>query len=131
MDKHMPAGVKNSSTFSCFHLNPPRDPETGSSVGARVGVLEFPLQKQEPGAEAWGLCIFNGTMNYRAAWIPASSLFGSCFCSPLLCLHLPLPTFPPPHSAPSPCSMAYLLERQARLWDGVVLAGSPGWPPRL
>lgn len=42
-DKHLPAGVKNSSTFFCSHHNPPRDPETGSSVGARVGVLEFPL----------------------------------------------------------------------------------------
>lgn len=103
MDKHIPTGVRNSSTFYS-HQNPPHDPETGSAVGARVGVLEFPLQKQEPSAETWGLCIFNGAMNYRAAWIPASSLFGSCFCFPLLCLHLSFLTFPPPGSAPFCCS---------------------------
>lgn len=32
MDEHMPAGVKNSSTFSCSYHNPPHDPETGSAL---------------------------------------------------------------------------------------------------
>lgn len=72
MDKHTPTGIRNSSAFSCSRHSPPRDPETGSAVGARVGALEFPLQKQEPSAEAQGRCIFNRAMNYRAAWIPAS-----------------------------------------------------------
>lgn len=53
-DKHTPAGVKDSSTFSYSHHspNPPHDPETGSAVGAGAGVLEFPLQQLGPSAEA-------------------------------------------------------------------------------
>lgn len=95
------AGVRRSLSASA----PPPLPavsQPGNWIGcwskngsARVS----PVQRPEPSAEAWGLCIFNQAMNYRAACIPVPSpgrLFLFPFCRVCDCLSRPLLTLPLP-----------------------------------